>query len=236
MDSFKIEAIQFNMFYDFVPNMRENAAEIEKEMKLFFPLGCNVVQDLGPNAPVEMPCIFGGNQDLKYNMAISKINGTFSWQKNDKDEQPVDIFKEFETGVTKFYNTVLDKVPGKKTTFCGITVQVEYPCKSSAVKRIEEVFLKVSLDQKIHDAAVKLTFLQDNEYYINVSISNKRDIKDLNKDIAIVVQIDINDRHRYNLANGMNSYSKNDVLKSLLNICNDVINKRLEKLLTNGEY
>lgn len=98
----------------------------------------------------------------------------------------------------------------------------------------------------LEDLVVKYTFVEDEKYYVNLTLQSVKIFEDSVKNEAgnfsnknlkthtIVVTIDINDRYSYNTLVGYNSAK--DKFEEIMTLMNKVINERLHSLVEQGEY
>lgn len=234
----KCTGMQFNVFFNPVANIRERAIELEGEFKNIIPAGFTILPEIGSMVPLEVPRILGSDSEGCYRLSLSPVVANIEQIKIDKDINLKESVLGFQSRCFDLYSTV-NKITSE-ILFCGITIGLEFSPDADAVELLENNFVKLETSQHLYDLGVKYTFVEDDKYYVNLSISNMRDQK-LNP-TTISLQLDINDRFRFNAYNSSDSknenhkYSEGNVLQALVSICEDIIDNKIENLLKNGVY
>lgn len=234
----KCTGMQFNVFFNPVTNIRERAIELEGEFKNIIPAGFTILPEIGSMVPLEVPRILGSDSEGRYRLSLSPVVANIEQIKIDKDISLKEAVLGFQSRCFDLYSIVTKLTP--EILFCGITIGLEFSPDSDAVELLKNNFVKLNTTKDLYDFGVKYTFVEDGKYYVNLSISNLRD-QVLNS-TAISLQLDINDRYRFNtynssdLKNENDKHSESDVLQTLISICEDIIDNKIGDLLKNGVY
>ncbi|MBQ3112920.1 MAG: hypothetical protein IJC05_00950 [Phascolarctobacterium sp.] len=233
----KCTGIQFNMYYEPVTNIRDRAIELESKFKDMFPSGFTVFPDMGPMAPLDAPRIMGTSVDGSCGLAlaITRANITRFRVADAYDAQrSLELFKE---NIWRLYDAITGITSNNKVLFCGITMYFEVLIENGATDLLKEKFIRLSTEKEVYDLETKFTFVENDTYYINLSISNLRD-QSLN-DVGFVLQLDVNDRYRFNCENAKGNipnFSEGGVLDGLCSVCFGVLESRLDRVINDGAY
>lgn len=230
MEKFVCKNIQFNLIYEPIENIRENSGLFETKFEQEFPSKLNILPDFGDGAPLDIPKITGNTEE--YGLNVSKVNSSIS-RKVKSDVCPKVALEEFKIVIDKLYE-IVNEVSQNKILFCGITLDLDYSLADgiNATEFITNKYLNKSNIKNLYDVATKFTYVKDDKYYVNYFFSNFRKNKDVSDVISI--QIDINDKFRFNSAGGNKSYSDCKISETLYNMALSVINKDLNDILENS--
>lgn len=229
MENLVCSGIQFNMFFDPFPNIRDHAQKIERDFHEFFPSGFTIF----PNQaiiPMEVPRFAGNSEKGEYSLTVTGVNANFTQNINENNDKLIDLMENFNIIINKLYDNIIDIHPVHKILFCGITVLLKYSVKGNATSFIKDKFIKLNDSDDFYDIATRFTYTTHDKYYINISVNNIRN-KQLESD-GIQIQIDINDRYRLNRAQEKNSYSENNIQNILTNLMVETINNKIKNLFT----
>lgn len=234
----KCTGMVFNVFFEPVMDIRDIAIGLEGEFKNIIPAGLTFLPEVGGIVPLNAPRVLGSDVDGKYRISLAPIVANIEQIKIDNDITLKESVLGFQSRCFDLYSTV-NKITSE-ILFCGITIGLEFSPDADAVELLENNFVKLETSQHLYDLGVKYTFVEDDKYYVNLTISNMRD-QQLNP-TTISLQLDINDRYRFNVYNSSDSknendkYSEGNVLQALVSICEDIIDNKIENLLKNGVY
>ena len=235
MENLKCVGLQFNMFFDPYSEIRTKSNAIEEILKETFSDGLVTLPNPGPAAPNEIPRVLGNSHDGMYQIAISNVNASFSKVKFTPEEKIEIILKDFKMKLDSVYDAIINVLPDKKLTICGITLFINVTDKANVNDFMLKRFInKEPLDQmskglEIYDIGTKYTFTQDSKYYINLSFNSVRSSVEGQPELTI--QLDINDRYRFNINKGADNYSEKNIKDILYNISKKMIEKDIVDLV-----
>lgn len=235
MENLKCVGLQFNMFFDPYSEIRTQSNELEKDLKELFSDGFITLPNPGPTAPNEIPRILGNSHDTMYQLAISNVNASISKVKFGPDENIETVFDDFKLKTDAVFDAVMKILPVKKLTFCGITVSINISNLIDANEIMLKKFLnreplsKLSSGLDIYDIGTKYTFTKDSKYFINLFFNTVRNNNDEKAGMAI--QLDINDRYRYNVTKGSGNYSESNVKDVLYDMCLKMVKDHIVNLV-----
>lgn len=234
--SLKCTGMQFNVFFDPVMDIRDVAIRLEGEFKNIISAGLTFLPEGGGIVPLDEPRVLGTDVDGKYHISLSPAVAHIEQIKVDTETDFLELIEDFKSKCFDFYSTV-SKITNE-IVFCGITMRVEFSPEDDVLEYMKRNFVKINSSNQLYDLGVKYTFVEQDKYYVNLTISNLRD-RTL-KLTGIGLEIDINDRYRANVHNSgqltYDRYSASDVLEALTSIAKDIVNNKVENLLKNGEY
>lgn len=230
----KCAGLQFSMFFDPNPDIRMRSNELEKVLKPIFSDGLITLPNPGPTAPNEIPRILGNSNDGVYQLLISNVNASFSKVKFVSEESIENIFADFRYKLDSIYEAIIDVLPVDRFIYCGITVFLNVPDVKDANEFMLERFInkepldKISKDSTIYDIGTKYTFTQNKKYYINLSFNS---VKNIDDKTDLTIQLDINDRYRYNFNKDKDNYSEKNIKDVLYDICKKKVSEDIVTLL-----
>lgn len=220
---------QMNIIYDPVENVRQYSEMIANKLKPYFSSGMQnlPVQEF---VPVDVPVVMGVNQEENSIIDISATR--IHIVRNARQECAIDV----ESFVDFCYDvySITDIVDRKnQILYCGITLLGVIPYEN-ANTYLANKFQKIRSEKKLYDIYTKLTFVEEDRYYVNITLSNIREGKD--KSNGIRVEIDINDRYRFNFNKQVEPYSSSDILEILEGKLYYIIQDKIEALIIEGKY
>ena len=132
--------------------------------------------------------------------------------------------------------------------YIGVVSSIIYDeIEQEGAKKIVSTLVNANKIRDIYDVNLKLTFIEDNEFFTNIMLQNARRFKpgvrideagslnDTNQIAeSIGAVIDINDRYGFNYK--PNYHSDSSVMRKLLESMGNVINNKLSILIEKGEY
>lgn len=229
MENLVCTGIQFNIFFDQFPNIRDYAQQMEKEFKEFFPDGFNIFPN-PPAVPMEVAKFAGSSENGRYGLTVTGVSANFTQNITDDNSDLISLTENFRNIINKLYNNIITIHPDHRILFCGITMLLKGSVNGNATELIRDKFLKFSEEENLYDIATRFTFTKDEQYYINIAVNNFRNQK-LESD-GIQIQIDINDRYRLNLAQEKGSYSEENIQNILVELMIQTINTKIQKLFS----
>lgn len=222
--------IQFNVFFNNYAEIRNYANRFEQSLKEIFPNGF-VVFPAGPVPPIVPKFASPNDNSVEYALTVTGESANIT-RSNLSDETDIQKYlNEFKKYVDIFYNELLHVLPDKKILFCGVTLSLKYAPEADfdATQFIKQQFIKLNEIENLYDVSTRLTYVENNEFYVNIAISNIRNQKFRSDSIAI--QMDINDRYRFNI--NKDSWSKENIQEDLFDLLLKEVDNKLTKLLVN---
>ena len=218
--------IQYNAIFEPVLNIREKAVDFETCMDEDFPNKFNILPNI-PNAPYSVPRMMANNIDgLSLNISADSITLTKSISNNHTIK-----IEEF-VKKAKILNDTLRKIQDKEL-FIGFILRGNLNLDKNPVEYIKKKILNINSKQEIFDLQTKFTFRVHDKYYVNITLGNMR--KDEN-DSLLAIEIDMNDRYRYNFKKVDYPYSDKEAMTKIERILNDIINKKINSFVEKGEF
>lgn len=219
--------IQYNILFKPMINIRDNASKFEQYLENDFPDKFNILPNL-QNAPNSMPRMMANNSDgLSITISAENISLT---QNIISENDTIDI----ESFVQK--NLLIDSILKEleaKILFSGIILRGLVRVKENPVEYIKNKFLKVAPSSEIFDVQTKITFKLKEKYYVNLTLGNMRKNEE---ESYLAIELDINDRYRYNFRNKQSPYSEEEAIKNIKEILDNILKKHLEKFIEKGEF
>lgn len=232
MEQLQCLNFQFNIFFEPVRDIREKASTIENYLKDEIPNGFNILPNMGDNVPLEIPRMVGNDSTGKYGVVISCVHANIIQTKFENSDV-MENFREFQKVLEKLYISICNIMDKPSIKFCGITMILSRS-NVDGVNFIREKFINSNLNMNLFDIYTKFTYLEDEKYYVNIALSNLRN-KSL-EDGGMGLQIDVNDRYRYNISKDTKNNidekaccSEDNVIEKLSIICEDVIKNRIQE-------
>lgn len=229
MISIKYVGLQYTMFFEPINDIREHSSIFEKKLKEHFSSGFNILPNV-ENVPLEIPRMIGSNNEQKLVLSISS-NSAIVQKRAEIDDIDGEINKV--RNIIEILDGVIKSIGGKHL-FSGLVIQGNLIIEQDAVEYLKEKFLNIETNDKLFDLLAKITFVEDEKYYVNISLNNIRNIELTENKLGI--ELDINDRYRYNFKKADYPYSDNNVIDKIYSILDNVLKEKLDKLLDEGTY
>lgn len=203
---------------------------IKEKMKDFFPTDSYLTFGIPSNLPVspELPRIAVSSKNNHSNLQISlnQIQLTTKFDEN------------FQTDFSQCYEYLKDRIIAVneitkiisegRMFFNGIVSQFVDNEISDVKKDIISCLYKKELsNEPIFDILSKLTYIEDETYYVNVTVNN---IRDNNLIEALGVQLDINSRYNFNY-NKEKKYIDEQVLNKLQDLYENIVMNHLPEII-----
>ncbi len=240
-----IQNTNFNIFYPKILNLRRKIVDYEDKLSVFF-LPVNILP-IPDDAPEEIPRItmstINGHSSMNLSLTGAAFTTNYDEKFNNSWEKCLGYLND---RIGKVYD-ILDILKQEKFLFAGLLTQIFMDeISSNPVDLINDRILKLNSKTKPFDVDCKITFVYDDNYYININVSNVRLFEGLipngistsgilqEKANIVGVTIDINDRYGFNYNKGYTSdYTK---VQRILEITTDIINNKLNKLIMEGVF
>ena len=234
--------IKYSPIVDLQKNYYDKRAILEAD---FYPATVFPIPDDGfPEIPRMVIKSKNGHSEI----SISRIAMTFSVIKFDNGyESDWDKCVAYVENKMKIINNFLNEIIGvnNKFEYCGLIVNLSFDSSGSICKELSSNLLKNNVDN-LFDINVRYTFVEDDQYFVNIQLQNQRIYnnvkgniagelsKENQKDEVIGVLIDINDRFAFN--NDIKYESQISVVSSLINKMSIIIKSKLNILINGGGY
>ena len=228
----KFVSMQCNMFYNML-DVKANEEAIRHAFSRHY--GDGIITSLGVplTAPLEIPRMIcssknGHSQVLVSGNCMQMAVGFDEkyWDDADKCfaylEERVDIIRK----CLKRLDVAV--------TLVGVVTQVKSEANLPPEQELMRKYFRLKTDKPVFDVLGKVTFVEDDKYYVNIALNNMRDSKMISKDIALT--LDINDRYRLNLNGQTEPVSANDAFEIILAKHKDFFREKAERLLEEGIY
>lgn len=226
MENIKWTDIQYNVMFEAIPNIRDKAAEFEQCLEKDFPDRFNILQNM-PNLPNSVPRMMASNiNGLSINISAESISLTKNAIKDDDIEIAVFTNKAISL------DALLQKIECKEL-FSGIILRGYIDLEEDPVIYIRKNFLKIEPKKAIYDIQTKFTFEINDKYYLNITLANFRKRQDKS---FLAIEIDVNDRYRFNLKKEDYPYSDKEVMKNIKNLLEVILNAKIMRFIETGEF
>jgi len=240
-----IQNTNFNIIYPRIQNLRRKIVEFEEKLSVYF-LPSNILP-IPDDAPEEIPRI---SMTTKNGHSILNLSLTGASLTTNYDEVFRNSWKNcaeyLNDRVNNVYN-ILDTLKQERFLFNGLSTQILFDdTHDDPVSMIKERLLNLKTNANPYDLSCKVTFIYENNYYINITFENVRLyeglITSLNSSLSSLeerahvmgITLDVNDRYGFNYSKSYSSdYSK---VQRIFNITTDIINNKLGKLISEGVF
>lgn len=230
----------------------DSLADIEKRMEDFYlpPNFIEVPEEIDPEIPRVIFNAINGHNQMIFSQINAKIEANFDFRFQGKLEQCTQYLKER----AELMMWILECIHVQDTLFQGLTLTAQFPQEVDdevITRYLAEVFNNgLHASQNINDFNQKITFVINDEYYLNVAVGNYRNYNFTNRqdnhltaslseakllEKGIFISIDVNNRYMYNKTGDLNNTLRVSV-KKLFEISNDFINTNAIQILKEGVY
>ena len=232
-----------NIFFPPIVNIREYIFDIEKQLDNYQKPFTLV--PLPEGAPIEIPRITGttmkNHSQLNVSLQNAQIVTHFDENYSDDFEK---CFKYVNIQRGRL-NKVIDETLKCKRLFCGASFELEYNNIGEPSKYLLDTIMKVKSDTEIYDIASNITLVYNEQYYINISVQNKRNFSGpINPNLTslasmnegkqtVLVRLDVNDRYGFNKS--VDYTSSNENMEKVIDISKKIITKKLDLFIKEGE-
>lgn len=242
----RIKGCSISIRYKKIENLKQKFYQVNERLKNhFFEASVLPVPDEGP---FDIPRIIAKSTEDAGQLSISLNNISLSIAFNEALEKDWNKCREYLDSKMKIFLDFLKGFGDEKIEYAGVVTNVlfeEYNC--NATKELAGNLLQGDDYSKLYDLSVRYTFVEDNQYYINIQLQNNRffsnnpnldqagafNDKNLSGE-GITAIIDINDRYSFNVND---SYKSNlDVVDIIEAKLENVLNSKLINLVEKGVY
>lgn len=132
-------------------------------------------------------------------------------------------------------------------SFVGVTTNLIWnEISSEGNKKLFENLFKKEAPRNLDDLVVKYTYVQDEKYYVNITLQSIRPFDEECLSVAgalssdtltehtIGISLDVNDRYSFN--NTKDYCSGKEILQTIMQLVTKIINEKLTVLVECGEY
>lgn len=227
MGNIKWADMQYNVVYEPIADIRDYSVEFEKSLEIDFPEKFNILPNL-QNAPYSMPRMMASNQNgLSINISLESIALTKTMLE-ENDEVNINVFVDKAILIDK----VLKKI-GAKECFSGLILRGFLDIGNNPVQYIQDKFFKANFSDNIFDIQTKATFEINEKYYLNITLGNMRK----NEKVSfLAIELDINDRYRYNFKREKYPYSEENSIINIKKILDIFLKNQLQKIIEKGDF
>lgn len=240
----KILSTQFNVFYPSIQGIRKYFLDIEEKLKDYFQVPFNLIP-VPDDAPVEIPRIIATSKHGHSQLSISLNNAGLTTQYNENFESNWAACRDYLEGKINKYISVLSQLCEDRFLYSGLIIQLELPLQNDPVKLLVDKFIKIQTNQKLFDVETKLTFVLDETFYLNITLSNFRNYEGVGipelpipaylkfNSSGVRVLLDINDKYGFNFVKDY--VSSNEKQRYLFDLATKVLEEKLGEIIERGE-
>ena len=150
------------------------------------------------------------------------------------------------TRVNDIY-TLTDKITGGKHNYIGIVTNLIWDdIEDNGNKILFENLFGKKASKNLDDIVVRYTYVENNRYYVNISLQSVRLYGDSSAEEAgsfaeenlkahtVSITLDVNDRYSFNMEKEY--VSTKETFKDIMGLTTDIISNKLKELVEKGEY
>ncbi len=199
------------------------------------------------DAPLEIPRILATTKQEHSQLNIAPKSLSFLTQYTD------DYVSEWNL-CEKYINTRVGDIFSLTSSFTGgvynyigvVTNLIWDDVDTDAHDFLYKNLFKCDRRDNLDDLEVKYTYIEEEKYYVNITLRSARVFDNLNLDEAgiyeddklikhtISITVDVNDRYSYNRTKGYTS--SRDRFDEIMRIVSTIINDKVRRLVECGEY
>ncbi|MBP2242630.1 hypothetical protein J2Z40_003207 [Cytobacillus eiseniae] len=239
-----IKNTRYNIVYPRISNLRRKAFEIEDQLKDFFHQVTLI--PVPDDAPEDIPRISTTSHNGHSQLNISLSNTQLLTNYDDAFEGNWERCLDYvENRVDILYSTLGNYIKDGYL-FSGLTTEIVFDSilDEDPIDLMRNKFINLKTDLSPHEIEQKITFVIEDDYYVNITFKNLRIYEGLNyqgpgmlkneKDHYLVCILDVNDRHGFNYKDGYTSNIKN--AKKIVKITRTILEEKLNKMITEGVF
>jgi hypothetical protein len=234
----------FNIVFEKQPEIRKKVFELEEKLKGKFgnPSVLPMPDEFDENAPRIIMQSLGGHSTLVVTFVNAQLETRFDNDFiNDWDKCSEYLIDRFSAIYDCFENIISSKVK-----FMGLIATVKYDVseKEEAVKKLlEKLGSQTLTNSNPFDVNIRLTYVNEDKYYVNLGISNNREmalmkgstnneiIQQLKDNLLFV--IDVNDRYASN--SDFSYRTTKEIISAVANKVKSVIDVTIPTFIDSGE-
>jgi len=223
--------------YPKVNDLRRKAFEIEDSLQDYF-LPVNLIP-IPDDAPEEIPRISTTSKTGHSQLTISLTNTQLITNYDD------DFGRDWTKSLDYMHDRInkvrssLEKYVGNEYLFCGLTTEIIFDSIKEPIQLLQNNFLKLTTDTTPHEIEQKITFIVNENYYVNVTFKNLIMFENSSKHgfgrfkeqkgQFLGCILDINDRHGFNR---LDSYTSNhENIDEIIKITRSMLDGKLNKMI-----
>lgn len=238
----KICQTSLNIVFPPIKNFRKNY--INSEEKLIGPFLQPTLLPVPDNADHDIPRVVattrGGHSTLNMGLSVASFVTTYDNEYTDDWSKCQEYIENHTAGIDEFLCELTDR-----RTFVGLITNLELDGNNEGTQRLKQILFDNNKFTDAYDISCKLTYLIENRYFVNATISNLRRYSgkmtpqadrivitdDAGNDISVM--LDINDRY---ISTHEESYvSDKEAIDRIFELTSDFINNKLICLIESGE-
>ena len=221
------DTMQFNVFFEPIPEIRKHALKIEEDLKEYFSPSFNIFP-IPDNAPPDVPRMVGVSQNQHSSIQISGNMMQFSVRFDEQFSNDEKKCYEYAKVRIERLLQVLENLSGK-IMFMGLIAQCVEDSVNNPKGFIKDTFFNLQTSNELFDVATKATFVVDDQYYVNIELINLRNDKG-GESLGIV--LDVNNRYIMNF----NKPNKDEnPLDNILLLHSKILKEKINDLISKGE-
>ena len=232
---------QFSILFPKIINIKRNIMEREETLlKEFMPCQIFPIPD---DAPMELPRVSVFTKNNHSNLSISMSGCTLNTQYDDNFNRDWPKCEHYLKGKSSLIYDVIEGLSPDSIYFQGFVAQILWDkTEGDPMYFLKDKITKLDIKGHFHDLSCKFTLIKDDKYFVNLSLIGIKAADPAIMGIApvpdamcqnkLLINIDINDRRRFNEEPGYNSTK--ETTRELLSVLSTVIRDKLGLLLTEG--
>lgn len=242
----RVLSCAFNIFFPCVrEDLKLHILEMEKDIKNTFQ--AFNINSIPEDAPFEIPRASAVSKNGHSVLNVTPRSLVLNVNFDDKyNTDPRKCLEYTEHKIQLIYEQMCKHL-SSRFYYSGMVIQLDFEGVDMPANYIGEKFLSKEHKNGLFDLSIRFTKVQDNTYYINTEIGNKRALNypiPLAGDIlplckissgkeSIGVTVDINDRYAFNFKNG---YMSNiDQIHAIVKIAESFLSGKVQRLVEKGE-
>lgn len=229
-----------------VDNIKKAYFENEEILKKEFSEA--TILPIPDDAPIEIPRIILKSKGEHSQLNIAPEAASIQIAYTDDYKENWMLCEQYITTKIENIFELTDILTEDNYNYVGLVTNILWNQDTEkVVRKLSDNLLKIKDNGMLHDLFIKYTFVEDNKYFVNISIQNVRVFNEKNSLGAagsfknsnlisniIGITIDVNDRYSFN--NNDQYKSDKDKFKDIMEITTTVINNKLETLISKGVY
>jgi hypothetical protein len=225
-----------NMVFDKEPDIRKKGFQLEDKFAGQF--GKANIFAISDDFDDSAPRIVMESLHKHSSLIVSAVNAQLETRFDNEYNNNWDLCKNYTTErFMKIYD-VFEDVISSKTRFIGAVTSILYNVESEPA--LDAILSRLSNDMVKRsnplNASFKLTYIFEEKYFINISLSNHRDNskpQSTEYTNCILAEIDVNDRYSAN--NDKNYRTSKEMISSVTEILSRIITIVIPDFINKGE-
>lgn len=241
----KFVSMQCNMFY-IALDIMANEEKIKHAFEKYYGDGTIVSLGVPVSVPVEVPRIICTSRNGHSRVLVSgncmQLAVGFDENYCDDAEKCYDYLRERAEVIRACLREM-----GIAVTMVGVITRAMCETEFRAEQELMKKYFRLETDKPVFDVLGKFTFVEDEKYYVNITLNNLRRPEMISKDIDsmhrpytiskdIAITLDVNDRYRLNYKGAEEPFSTEDAFEVILAKHKEFFADKAERLLSEGIY